>query len=600
MAVPSFSWSIKRLGIVSILFLMTVRAASADPLTSPKGQVQLLVKSAVPLTPDVVASISARATHVSYVWPEIRAMAVSVKASKVDELRAHPWVDVVEPDVGVAFEPTTVGDTTVTTVTNVQSATPIQTWNQDMADTPGSGFTGSGVTVAVVDAGLPQNWQDFLPPNCVDLEHAVGFGAEGWGDFHSQVNAIRGVGGHIGLFPHGLAVSSVIVGFPSEVGPIGGAASGARILPVRVINQFNFSWFSWMTAGILYVGNLKASGAIPGPLVINFSIQAHGSSQVLRDAIDYAIAQGVVFVTIAGNFNPDDYVSFPGRLPESITAGAAGWRSEGAAPAPWFFADVPEGDPTQPYIAPFSGREPPSAPAGSLIDVVAPGSFVFGEWLFGPGFSEGREVAFDRIDNFIFGTSFAAPHVAGIVAQMLEKNPTLNQHQVEDLLRHTALHLPDSPFFFVTPLGFGILPWDGRATGAGLVQGAAAVAATPVAALALTNGGGGIEPVRTASTAARSVALTFAGTSFARVVSGTGRRPVIVEWGALASGAWDATVFDAQGRAVRHWRSGSSGSVRTTWDGRGDSCARLDGGVYFVRLQAAGRSAIAKAVLLED
>src|SRR5262249_51220223 len=162
--------------------------------------------------------------------------------------------------------------------TNVTSTTPIQTWNQDMVDAQGSGYSGAGVTVAVVDAGLPQNWAEFLPPNSVDLEHAGGFGAEGWGSFRSQVNVIRWVGGHIGQFPHGLAVSSLIVGFPSDVGPIGGAAPGARILPVRVINRDNFSWFSWMTAGILYVAHLKANGDIPGPLVINFSLQARGSS----------------------------------------------------------------------------------------------------------------------------------------------------------------------------------------------------------------------------------------------------------------------------------------------------------------------------------
>src|SRR5262249_62273732 len=125
-------------------------------------------------------------------------------------------------------------------------------------DAGGSGWTGAGVAVAVVDAGLPQNWEDFLPPGCVDLAHATGFGAEGWGDFHNPVHAIRGVGGHIGQFPHGLAVSSLIVGFPSETGPIGGAAPGVTILPVRVLNQFNFAWFSWFTAGLLFSCPLTA------------------------------------------------------------------------------------------------------------------------------------------------------------------------------------------------------------------------------------------------------------------------------------------------------------------------------------------------------
>jgi subtilisin family serine protease len=314
-----------------------------------------------------------------------------------------------------------------------------------------------------VDSGLPQNWPEFLPAGSVDLEHAAGFGAEGWGDFHGPINAIRGAGGHIGLFPHGLAVSSVIVGFPSEFGPIAGAAPGVKILPVRVLDQFNFGWFSWFTAGILHVARLKADGVLTGPVVINFSIQAGGSSAILQNAIDYAISQGVIFVTIAGNFGPGPgTIAFPGRLPESITAGAVGWVGEFSSPQ-WFFSPVPPNDASQPYLAGFSGWEFPGDPPASRIDVVAPGSFVFGEWLFGPGFSEGREVAFDAVDNYLFGTSFACPHVVGVAAQMLQKNPHLNQADVETILRGTALALPGNL----------------AATGKGLLRGAAAVVATP-------------------------------------------------------------------------------------------------------------------------
>jgi subtilisin family serine protease len=217
--------------------------------------------------------------------------------------------------------------------------------------------------------------------------------------------------------------------------------------------------------------------------VIKFSIQAQGSSAILASAIDYAISHGVLFVTIAGNYGPSNgSISFPGRLPQSITAGAVGWTRNGCTSplctAPWFFADVPENDPTQVYVAGFSGREALPVPSPSRIDVLAPGSYVFGEWLSGPGFSEGREVAFDAVDNFIFGTSFAAPHVAGIVAQMLQKNPTLTQSQAEAFLRSSALAIPAAPGGVSTPIG-SVGPWGSNATGSGLARGGAAVASTP-------------------------------------------------------------------------------------------------------------------------
>jgi subtilisin family serine protease len=87
-------------------------------------------------------------------------------------------------------------------------------------------------------------------------------------------------------------------------------------------------------------------------------------------------------------------------------------------------------------------------------------------------------MGFDAIDNFIFGTSFAAPHVAGIVAQMLDKNPNLTQGQAEAILRANALPIPPSPGGVCTPAGC-VFPWGTNATGSGLALGAASVAATP-------------------------------------------------------------------------------------------------------------------------
>jgi len=203
-------------------------------------------------------------------------------------------------------------------------------------------------------------------------------------------------------------------------------------------------------------------------MVINFSIQSQSfnARQIVADAIDYAISRGILFVTIAGNFGPDaGSISFPGRLPEAITVGAVGWVREFSTPD-WFFSPVPPDDPTQVYVPFFSGREFAGDPPASRIDVVAPGSNVFGEWLFGPGFSEGREVAVDAVGNYIFGTSFACPHVVGIIAQMLQKNPRLTQAQAEAILRDSALSIPASS-------------WDPAATGKGLVRGSVAVANTP-------------------------------------------------------------------------------------------------------------------------
>ena len=469
------------------LALALPAAAGADP-GQQQGSVQVLVRSRVPLTRDVAGAIGGRATRVNYVWPQIDALAMTVNRGKILELKSDPQVEFVEIDQqgwapsDAGGDPSGAGAAApLTAVPLPASGEPIATWNLDMADVLGTGYDGSGVTVAVVDSGLPQNWEEFLPPGSVDTRHAAGFTPEGWGDSRSALQGIRGVGGHYGLFPHGLAVSSVITGFPSQAGPIGGAAPGATVLPIRVLDQFNAGWFSSFAAAFLYVADLKADGALPGPVVINFSIQARFDSDILASAIDYATSKGIVFVTIAGNFGPDPgSISFPGRLPQSITAGAVGWLREFCEPfcrAPWYFGNVAENDATQIYVAPFSGREATPPPAPTAIDVLAPGVFVFGEWLTGPGFSDGRGGDAGDVENYIFGTSFAAPHVAGIVAQILEKNPGLAQSEVEAILRAGALPIPPSGDV-TTPVQY-VPGWGENATGGGLARGAASLAATP-------------------------------------------------------------------------------------------------------------------------
>lgn len=459
------------------LSLPLLAGFGARAASTKGGAVALLVQTRGALTAGVASEIASHALGVSYVWPEIHAMALTATSSGASQLRADPNVALLEvdgngsvPDSGASVN----GTGPLFPVPQSPSTSPLESWNLQMAQTSAPVYNGTGVTIALLDSGLPPNWSDFLPPGSVDTAYAAGFGPLGYGSYLNPVQPIVGNGGYYGLFPHGLAVSSVLVGFPSPLGPVDGSAPGAKILPIRVLNQFNFGYFSWFIAAFLYVAHLKASGALPGPVVINFSIQSTGFSFILQEAIDYAIAHGVLVTTIAGNFGPGfGSIAFPGSLPESITVGAAGWVGIDQSPG-WVFGPVPSGDASQFFVDGFSGR-------GYLldqVDVVAPGTFVFGEWAVGPGFSEGHEVAFPAFDNFIAGTSFACPHVAGIVARMLQKDPALTQSEAEALLKGTALPIPDNPNGLILPIGF-VFPWDAYASGAGLVQGMEAVAATP-------------------------------------------------------------------------------------------------------------------------
>ena len=130
------------------------------------------------------------------------------------------------------------------------------------------------------------------------------------------------------------------------------------------------------------------------------------------------------------------------------------------------------------YITSWSSRELD----GQQLDVVAPGSWVRGPypgvpgyshlpwWSNGMGWLAGRNPG-----NFYYlgGTSMAAPHVTGVAAQMLEKNPSLVQDQVESILTGTALHIPagSMDIYDLSPTpDWYTYSWGTDATGWGLVQ----------------------------------------------------------------------------------------------------------------------------------
>ena len=83
--------------------------------------------------------------------------------------------------------------------------------------------------------------------------------------------------------------------------------------------------------------------------------------------------------------------------------------------------------------------------------------------------------------------SMATPHVSGVAALMLQENPTLEQDDVEAILKGTATPLPTAiaayPFAYNWvrwPSGaiYAFL-WAADATGAGIIQADEAIAAIP-------------------------------------------------------------------------------------------------------------------------
>ena len=383
------------------------------------------------------------------------------------------------------------------------------TWDLDMIDVDKVDYTGAGVYVAILDTGLYENWRAYFPEERIATELGRGFVDNGimredrTGVYEPNVvESMNFIGDH----PHGTHVSSTVIGYSIRGAAVDGVAPGATIIPVKVLETYpalkaTFGTDAAVAAGINYIAEL-AESMPEDRFVINMSLGSLSViSDVEKEAVDRAIAAGVIIVTSAGNADVAGMGS-PASYGPVIAVGSSGWALDlGACTGEWVIydegcwlaggfwtQDVPEDDSVaQSYISDFSARERPDLwpETDQNIDVVAPGSWVVGPYPYSkvPWWANSAGAGASQY-YFVGGTSMASPHVAGVAALLLEKDPSLMQADVESILTATADPLPFAGAQFVADPGLGltIVEWgfDGfGAVGAGLVQADAALDALP-------------------------------------------------------------------------------------------------------------------------
>jgi subtilisin family serine protease len=396
--------------------------------------------------------------------PAIDALTMQVRESKLDTIRALPFVAAANPDAVRNGAP-------VDTVVATDFMDGLSTWDLDAVNVTDFGFDnrqvdydGTGVYVAVLDTGLVDTWRMYFPQERIVSEYAIAFGGGGgeMGFVSSQPNKWE----H-DQNSHGTHVTSTILGFQYGTTKVNGVAPMATVIPVKVLNQNGSGWSSVVARGITYVAELKEGPLADHPVVINMSLGGSALDVVEKAAIDHAISVGVIIVASAGNEGMSG-MGYPGAYEPVISVAASGWVGEWTAGGWWRTLDV--ADPTDPdhfYITDFSSREL----AGQDLDVAAPGS-----WIVGPyKINSGNRASY----YYLGGTSMASPHVAGIVALMAQKNPGLSAFEVETILETSAIPLLAGSRNVVSPYGLVTISWGDDATGAGLATADAALAATP-------------------------------------------------------------------------------------------------------------------------
>lgn len=196
--------------------------------------------------------------------------------------------------------------------------------------------------------------------------------------------------GTVDCHGHGTGVASVLAGETY------GVAKQAAVVPVRVLDCDSIGSISSLIDGIDWV--TRQARTVATPSVANLSVQTEPSAS-FDAAVRELIASGVSTTVAAGNGGADACTVSPARLDQAITV-ANSTRSENR-----------EG--TSNY--------------GPCVDLFAPGTAVAMAGIAAPD---------AQVLNT--GSSFAAPHVAGAAALILEDAPAAPPARVKELILAAA------------------------------------------------------------------------------------------------------------------------------------------------------------------
>ncbi|QKS73355.1 S8 family peptidase [Paenalkalicoccus suaedae] len=261
-----------------------------------------------------------------------------------------------------------------------------------------AGFNGNGIRVAVLDTGIDRSHPD--------LQANVRGGYSVFTDVANRDPYFDGDG-------HGTHVAGTVAAARNGVGVIG-VAPNASLYAVKVLNNNGSGSLAGIAQGIEWSVNNNMN-------VINMSLGSSQGSSILQAYTDLAYQRGILVVAAAGNSGNaagnTDTVNFPARYSSAMAVAATDQNNRRGS---------------------FSST-------GPTVEISAPGVGVLSTL---PGNRYGS----------LNGTSMAAPHVAGVAAQVWQAKPNLSNVQLRQLLNSTA-----------TPLGSSFQ------YGSGLVQSANAI-----------------------------------------------------------------------------------------------------------------------------
>ncbi len=280
------------------------------------------------------------------------------------------------------------------------------------------GFTGRGVTVAVLDTGV---WKTGALAQDTDGRQRILAGYDAIRDEVSLPKARDRNG-------HGTHVASIVANSePNGSGDYNGVAPDADLVVVKAFGNNGKGSYANVIRGLQWVvANRQAYGI----RILNLSFSARPRSFYWDDPLNQAVMSawnsGILVVVSAGNTGPEPMtVGVPGNVPYVVTVGA---MTDNFTP----------GDGTDDVLASFSATGPTAA-GFAKPEVVAPGGHLKGSMHKKARIARRHPAYHDGSSYFTMsGTSQAAAVVTGVAALMLDAKPNLKPKDIKCRLLDAA------------------------------------------------------------------------------------------------------------------------------------------------------------------
>ncbi|BFU46999.1 S8 family serine peptidase [Krasilnikovia sp. MM14-A1004] len=195
---------------------------------------------------------------------------------------------------------------------------------------------------------------------------------------------------------HGTMVAGVAAAAGNDGDGIAGVCWACKILPVKVLNSDGAGDYTDIVKGIRWAADHGAD-------VINLSLSGTADSQLMRDAVTYAMSKGALVVAAAGN-DGSTRRHFPAAISAVLSVGASTSKD-----ARYSWSNY-----------------------GGWVDIAAPGC--------NP--AQAKRTPQNEYPIMVFcGTSSASPMVAGIAALLASKTPAPTPVKIRSVLSASARQL---------------------------------------------------------------------------------------------------------------------------------------------------------------